>query len=159
MTRLTVAELQPWVPPLEAAVQAHLASWRLDGKLRPARRYTTDTSCPLRTPGDRLWCILVDLKTYPRQVVQGGLFGRGQRTAPQWIHGLWGVLRATLRALGEAPTRSVTALAQRLGVAEAAALAPASPLVATRGPHGASSAPRIRLSRRAVIVASTRATR
>ena len=43
------------------------------------------------------------------------------------------MLRATLRALGEAPTRSVTALAQRLGVAEAAALAPASPLVATKG--------------------------
>ena len=61
-------------------------------------------------------------------------------------------------------------LAQRLGVAEANAAAvvvpprphppgdppapaPASPLLATTGPNGASSAPRIRLSKRAVIAA------
>ena len=34
-----------------------------------------------------------------------------------------------------------------------AALAPTSPLLATMGPNGASSAPRIRLSRRAIIAA------
>jgi Helix-turn-helix of DDE superfamily endonuclease len=174
LTSLTVDEFRQLVPPFEAAFQAQMADWRLDGKPRTARRYTTDQNCPLPTPEERLWCILVYLKTYPLQVVQGRLFGMGQSKAHQWIHALLVVLRATLRTLGDAPTRSVTALAQRLGVAEAeaaamveptegvpppdlptAAPAPASasPLLATMAPNGASRAPRLRLSRRAIIAA------
>jgi hypothetical protein len=124
--------------------------------------------------------ILVSLKTSPLQVVQGRLFGIGQSKAHPWLHVLVVVLRATLRTLGEAPTRSWTELAQRLGVAEAdagalvepreesplpsdlsraPALAPASPLWATLGPNGAARAAQIRLSRRAVIVARKSATR
>jgi DDE superfamily endonuclease len=175
LTSLTVDEFRPLVPPFEAAFQAHMADWRLDGKPRTARRYTTYTNCPLPTPEDRLRCILVYLKTSPLQVVQGRLFGMGQSTAHQWIHALVGVLRATLRGLGEAPTRSLTELAPRLGVAAAEAapmVAPtagapppsdrppatavairAAPLLGTMAPNGASSAPRIRLSRRAIIAA------
>jgi hypothetical protein len=181
LTSLTLEEFQQVVPPFEAAFQAHMAEWRLDGKPRTARRYTTYKNCPLPTPEDRLLFILVYLKTYPLQVVQGRLFGMGQSKAHQWIHVLLVVLRATLRTLGDAPTRSVQALAQRLGVAEAdvaamivpmegppttsappaAAPAPAapSPLLATMGPNGASSAPRIRLSRRAVIAVRKDTTR
>ena len=180
LTSLTVNEFGQLVPPFEAAFQAHMARWRLDGKPRTARRYTTYQNCPLLTPEDRLLFILVYLKTYPLQVVQGRLFGIGQSKAHQWIHVLLVVLRATLRTLGDAPTRSLTALAQRLGVAEAdaaalvepreespptsdlstaPALAPASPLLARMGPNGASRAPRIRLSRRAVIVARKSAPR
>jgi hypothetical protein len=175
LTSLTVDEFQQLVLPFEAAFQAHMAHWRLDGKPRTARRYTTYQNCPLPTPEDRLLFLLVYLKTYPLQVVQGRLFGMGQSKAHQWIHVLLVVLRATLRALGDAPTRSLTALAQRLGVAEAEAAAmvvptaalpaaapapaPASPLLATMGPNGASSAPRIRLSRRAVIAARKSTTR
>ena len=170
LTSLTVSELQQLVTPFESAFQAHMAHWRLDGRPRTARRYTTYTNCPLPTPEDRLLFILVYLKTYPLQVVQGRLFGMGQSKAHQWIHVLLVVLRATLRALGDAPSRSLTELAQRLGVAEAEvaamvvppegsppsalpAPAPASPLLVTMGPHGVSSAPRSRLSRRAVIAA------
>jgi len=173
LTSLTVNELRQLVPPFEAAFQAHMAHWRLDGKPRTARRYTTYTNCPLPTPEDRLLFILVYLKTYPLQVVQGRLFGLGQSKAHQWIHVLLVVLRAALRALGDAPTRSVTELAQRLGMTEAdatamvrppeeplsasdpptAALAPTSPLLATMAPNGALSAPRIQLSRRAIIAA------
>ena len=47
LTSLTVDELWPLVPPFEAAFQAHMADWRLDGKPRTARRYTTDQNCPL----------------------------------------------------------------------------------------------------------------
>src|ERR671923_2662425 len=119
LTRLTVNEFGPLVPPFEAAFQAHMARWRLDGKPRTARRYTTDTNSPLPTPEDRLLFILVYLKTYPLQVVQGRLFGIGQSKAHQWIHVLLVVLRTTLRTLGDAPTRSLTALANRLGVTEA----------------------------------------
>ena len=180
LTSLTVKEFRELVPPFEAAFQAHMTHWRLDGKPRIARRYTTSMNCPLPTPEERLLFILVYLKTYPLQVVQGRLFGMGQSKAHQWIHVLLVILRATLRTLGDAPTRSLTALAQRLGVAEAEAAAmvapteessptfdpstapvpaPASPLSATMGPSGASSAPRIRLSQRAVIAARKRATR
>jgi len=175
LTSLTLKEFRQLVPPFEAAFQTHMAEWRLDGQPRTARRYTTYQNCPLPTPEDRLLFILVYLKTYPLQVVHGRLFGMGQSKAHQWIHVLLVVLQATLRALGEAPTRSLTALAQRLGVAEAEAAAlvvptegsptpaarpaPASPLLATMARSGASSAPRLRLSRRAVIAARKHAIR
>jgi hypothetical protein len=72
----------------------------------------------LPTPEGRLFFILVYLKTYALQVVQGRLFGMGQSKANQWIHVLLPVLLAALRTLGDAPARSLTALAQRLGVSE-----------------------------------------
>ena len=78
LTSLTVDELRQLVPPFEAAFQAYMADWRLDAKPRRARRYTTYTNCPLPTPEDRLLFILVYLKTYPLQGVQGRLFGMGQ---------------------------------------------------------------------------------
>jgi hypothetical protein len=177
LTSLTVDEFQHLVSPFEAAFQAQMAQWRLDGRPRTARGYTTYQNYPLPTLEDRLLFILVYLKTYPLQVVQGRLFGMGQSKAHQWIHVLLVVLQATLRTLGDAPTRSVTKLAARLEMAEAEATAlvvpttepsipgeppapaPASPLVATRVPNGASSVPRIRLSRRAVIAARRNATR
>jgi hypothetical protein len=171
-TSVTVDEFRQLVPPFETAFQAYMAQWRLDGRPRTARRYTTYQNSPLPTPEDRLLFILVYLKTYPLQVVQGRLFGMGQSKAHQWIHVLLVVLQATLRTLGDAPTRSVTELATRLGAAAAEATAlvapsnepatpvgpPASPLLATMAPNGASSVPRIRLSRRAVIVARRNAT-
>jgi hypothetical protein len=180
LTSLTLEEFQQLVPPFEAAFQVHMAEWRLDGQPRTARRYTTYQNCPLPSPEDRLLFILVYLKTYALQVVQGRLFGMGQSKAHQWIHVLLVVLQAALRTLGDAPTRSLTALAQRIGVAEADAAAivvptaelpppaeppavapipaPVSPLLAMMAPNGASSAPRIRLSRRAVIAVRKSAT-
>ena len=173
LTSLTLDEFQQLIPPFEAAFQAHMAAWRLDGKPRTARRFSVYQNCPLPTPEDRLLFILVYLKTYPLQVVQGRLFGMGQSKAHQWIHVLLAVLQATLRTLGDAPSRSLAALAQRLGVAEADAAAlvmpiegspipaeaPASPLLAMMAPSGASGVPRSRLSRRAVIAARKNAIR
>jgi hypothetical protein len=179
-TSLTVNELEPLASPFEAAFQAHMALWRLDGKPRLARRDTTDQNGPLPTPEDRLRFLLVSLQTSPRQVVHGRRFGMGQRQAHQWIPVRLVVLRAALRTLGETPTRSVAELALRLGVAEAAAAAlveapedsppgghrpaaagarAASPLLGTMAPNGASSAPSLQLSRRAVIAASKSARR
>jgi hypothetical protein len=54
-----VDEFPRLVPPFEAAFQAQMASWRLDGQLRTARRYTTYKHCPLPTPEDRRFFILV----------------------------------------------------------------------------------------------------
>ena len=124
LTSLTLEEFRRLLPPFEAAFQAHMAQWRFDGQRRTARRYTTYQNCPLPTPEDRLLFILVYLKTYPLQVVQGRLFGIDQSKANQWIHVLLVVLQATLRALGDAPSRSLQELAQRIGVTEAEAIAP-----------------------------------
>src|SRR5712691_8818637 len=119
LTSLTIDEFQQLIPPFEAAFHAHMAAWRLDGKPRTARQFAVYKNCPLPTPEDRLFFILTYLKTYALQVVQGRLFGRGQSKANQWIHVLVPALLAALRTLGDAPARSLTALAQRLGVSEA----------------------------------------
>src|SRR6266404_2578652 len=118
-TSLTLDEFQQLVLPFEAAFHAHMATWRLDGKPRTARQFAVDKNCPLPTPEDRLFFLLTSLKTYSRQVVHGRLFGMGQSKAHQWMHVLLPALLAALRALGDAPARSLTALAQRLGVSEA----------------------------------------
>src|SRR5947208_8952620 len=52
-TSLTLDEFQQLVPPFEAAFQAHLATWRLDGKPRTARQFAVYKNCPLPTPEDR----------------------------------------------------------------------------------------------------------
>src|SRR6266540_169487 len=167
MTSLTPDEFQLLVPAVETAFQAHMAMWRLDGKPRTARRFTVYKNCPLPTPEDRLLFILTYLKTYALQVVQGRLFGMVQGKANQWIHVLLPVLLAALRALGDAPARSLTALAQRLGVSEADAASvvgsleeepapvvtapvatPDAPLLPMMAPNGASSAPKTLLNRK-----------
>src|SRR5919199_929488 len=119
LTSLTLDEFQLLVPSFEAAFQAHMAVWRLDGKPRTARRFSVYQNCPLPTPEDRLLFILAYVKTYSLQVVQGRLFGMGQSKANQWIHVLLPVLLTALRTRGDAPARSLAALAQRLGVTEA----------------------------------------
>jgi len=160
-TSLTLDEFQQLVPPFETAFHARMAAWRMDGQPRTARRFTVYQNCPLLTPEDRLLFILVYIKTYTLQVVHGRLFGMVQGKANQWIHVLLPALLAALRTLGDAPARSLSALAQRLGVSEAAAAtvvtpleeepapvapipaaAPASPLLPMTGPNGASSAPK-----------------
>ena len=178
LTSLTLDEFQQLVPPFETAFQAHMAAWRLDGKPRTARQFSVYKNCPLPTPEDRLFFLLTYLKTYSLQVVQGRLFGMGQSKANQWIHVLLPALLTALRTLGDAPARSLTALAQRLGVSEAAAATgvtpleeepahggadpaaeAASPLVPMTGQNGGSSAPKTLLNRRGVIVARKRTIR
>ena len=168
LTSLTPDEFQRLVAPFETTFHAHMAVWRLDGKPRTARQFAVYKNCPLPTPEDRLFFLLTYLKTYSLQVVQGRLFGMGQSKANQWLHALLPVLLAALRTLGAAPARSVSVLAQRLGVSEADAAtvvapleeepvplapAPASPLWPMTAPSGASSAPKTLLHRRNVIAA------
>src|SRR5438552_12892631 len=136
-TSLTLAEFQQLVPPFEAAFQAHMAAWRLDGQPRTARQFSVDKNCPLPTPEDRLFFLLTSLKTYSLPVVQGRLFGMGQSKANQWIHVLLPALLAALRTLGDAPARSLTALAQRLGVSEADAATVVAPLAEEPAPVAA----------------------
>ena len=174
LTSLTLEEFEVLVAPFEAAFQDHMAAWRLDGKPRTARRFTVYRTCPLATPEDRLFFLLTYLKTYAVQVVQGRLFGMSQSKANQWIHVLLPALLAALRGLGDAPARSLTALAHKLAVSEGAlalleepALSPASapiagqhtPLLLMMERNDALSAPRTLLNRRTVTVARKRTIR
>ena len=147
------------------------------GNPRTARQFSVYKTCPLSTPEDRLCFLLTYLKTYALQVVQGRLFGIKQSKANPWIHVLLPALLAALRALGEAPARSLTALAQQLGVSAAdattivgslqeesvpaaigPAAAPADPLFLMTGPNGGSSAPKTLLNRKRVIAARKKTT-
>jgi hypothetical protein len=157
MTSLTPDECQLLIPAFETAFQAHMAVWRLDGKPRTARRFTTYKNCPLPTPEDRLLFILVYLKTNPLQVAHGILFGLPQGKTNQWIHVLLPVLRTALRQLGDAPSRSVEALAERLAVPVAAVADATAPLFAMTEPNDAFHAPKTQLNRKASIAARKRA--
>ena len=176
-TSVTLDEFQQLVPPFEAAFQARMAAWRMDGKPRTARQFRVDQNCLLPTPEDRLFFLLAYLKTSALQVVHGRLFVMVPGKAHPWIHVLLPALLAALRALGDAPARSLTALAQRLGVSEADAATvvvpleeapaplatvpavPASPLLPMTGRNGASSAPKTLLNRPRVRAARKKTTR
>ena len=173
-TSVILDEFQQLGPPFAAAFHAHMAAWRLDGQPRTARQFTVYQNCPLPPPEDWIFFLLTYLKTYTLQVVQGRLFGRRQSKANQWIHVLLPALLTALRSLGDAPARSLAALAQRLGVSEADAAtvvapleeepvpltpAPASPLLPMTAPSGGSSAPKTLLHRRHVRAARKKTTR
>jgi hypothetical protein len=180
LTSLTPDEFDQLVPPFEEAFQDRMAQWRLDGKPRIARQFSVYKNCPLPTPEDRLFFLLTYLKTYSLQVVQGRLFGMGQSKANKWIHILLPALQVALCTLGDTPARSLSALAQRLGVTVAEACAPvaipvieapepmtetagavttSSPLLPMMAPRDALSAPRTLLNRPMVIAARKRITR
>ena len=158
MTSLTVEEFGQLVPSFEEAFQERMNEWRLDGKRRSGRGYTTYANCPLPTPEDRLLFILVYVKTNVWQVIQGELFAMPQNKANQWLHTLLPVLQTTLRRLGDAPARSMEQLAQRLAesivppepVGQEAPSQESSPLFAMTAPSGASSVPKTRLNRKAI---------
>lgn len=166
LTSLTVEEFTQLVPAFEEAFQERMKDWCLDGKKRTGRKYQTYTNCPLPMPEDRLLFILVYLKNNPLQVLQGELFGMPQNKANQWIHTLLPVLQTALRTLGDAPARSLEHLAQRLGQATLSDTSPVlpveaaeqeknalvdPPLFAMMEPNDESSAPKIRMNKKAII--------
>jgi hypothetical protein len=179
LTSLTLDEFEQLIPPFEEAFQAHMALWCLDGKPRTARQFAVYKNCPLPTPQDRLFFLLTYLKTCSLQVVQGRLFGMAQSKANQWIHVLLPALQVALCTLGDTPARSLTALAERLGVTLVDAVTVATPLAETPEstvhptgsdapqvpllpmmvPSDASCAPKTLVNRLIVIAARKRITR
>ena len=128
-TSVTLDAFPQLVPPCEAAFQARMTAWRMDGQPRTARRFPVDQHCPLPTPEERLLFLLTSLKTYALQVVHGRLFGMVQGKANQWIRvlsrwpsttGLWvaaivrGVFGAALWCV--APSSRTPVVLQMLAV-------------------------------------------
>lgn len=159
LTGLTVEEFEKLVPAFEQAFQSYRSEWRLDGKPRTQRRYTTYQNCPLPTAEDRLLFVLSYVKGNPLQSNHGTLFGMRQGKTNGWLHVLLPVLRQSLRLLGVAPSRSMSELAQRFGIelaeqnaSEAPFDAPL-PLFVMTAPNGASNALKLRLNRGLAIAA------
>src|SRR5690349_7254130 len=157
LTSLTVEEFTQLVPAFEEAFQARIKDWCLDGKKRTGRKYTTYTNCPLPTPEDRLLFILVYLKTNPLQVAHGLMFGLPQGKTNQWLHLLLPFVRQALRELGDAPSRTLKELAQRLALGVAEVEQATAPLFAMMEPNDPSRAPKTRLNRKASIAARRKA--
>lgn len=165
LTSLTVDEFQCLKPAFEQCFQAHMAVWRLDGKVRTKRRYTTYQNCPLPTAEDRLLFVLSYVKGNPLQSNHGTLFGLRQGKTNVWLQVLLPVLCESLRRLGVAPSRSLHSLAEQLGLAsatvEAGGVDPAAPLplFAMMPRNGASHAPKMMLNRPRAIAARKKRTR
>lgn len=159
LTSLTPEEFELLVPEFEKAFQEHMSKWRLDGKPRSKRCYTTYQNCPLPSAEDRLLFVLSYVKGNPLQSNHGLQFGMGQGKTNSWLHVLLPVVRATFRNLEVAPARSVNELAARLGLAvpdENAAipeLDAAFPLFAMMAQNDELSAPKMRLNRKRTIAA------
>jgi hypothetical protein len=153
LTSLTVEEFLALTPAFEQSFQAHMAVWRLDGKARTKRCYTTYRNCPLPTAEERLLFVLSYVKGNPLQSNHGTMFGLRQGKTNNWLQVLLPVLRETLRTLGVAPSRSLQSLADQLGLpvadADAVVLEPeaALPLFAMMPRNGASNALRMKLNR------------
>ena len=153
LTGVTVDEFEKLLPTFEKAFQAHMAKWRLDGKPRTKRSYTTYENCPLPTAEDRLLFVLSYVKGNPLQSNHGVLFGMAQGKTNRWLHTLLPVLRATFRNLGVAPARSIQELATRLEGAVVDTdekVLPSDkslPLFVMTAQNDALSAPKMRLNR------------
>ena len=159
LTSLTVEEFELLVPAFEEAFQEHMSKWRLDGKPRTKRSYTTYVNCPLPTAEERLLFVVSYVKDNPLQSNHGVLFGMVQSKTNGWLHTLLPVLRATFRNLGVAPARSVQELAVRLeGAMEQTTMdeffeeAPL-PLFAMTAQNDRLNAPKMRLNRQRAIAA------
>ena len=138
LTSLTIAEFQQLVPPFEATFQAHMAEWRLDGQLPCGPPVPHLPELSTADPGGSL-AVYPGL---PENLCLASHSGTPLRDGPR-----------------QGPSVDACPLG---GLADDAAYARrgSQPVLnCTRPPNGASSAPRIRLSRRAVRGARKRATR
>lgn len=158
LTSLSLDEFEQLVEPFEQAFVRHMQQWTMEGKPRTARAYTPYANSPLPAPEDRLLFILSYLKVAALQVAHGALFGMSQSNANKWIHVLLVVLQQTLSDLGDAPTRHLQALEQRL--AELRATQTDAPtLFFTMARNDQSPAPKIAMSKKRVIAARKSGTR
>src|ERR1035437_6906080 len=83
----------------------YITHYTLEGKKRQRIALPRVTSV-LPKNQDKLLFLLVYLKTFPLQELHAATFEMTQPQANMWIHLLAGVLRKTLKRLGEIPERN-----------------------------------------------------
>ncbi len=110
LTGYTQAEFQALLPHFETQFAAHVATHTPKGARRQEQAYRAYANSPLPTLDDKLFFILVYLKTANLQVVQGALFGMAQPVANQWIHRLLPIVNQALAAAAVLPARTAAEL-------------------------------------------------
>jgi hypothetical protein len=157
LTSLLPDEFELIVPAFERCFQAHMDQWTMTGEPRTGRRHSTYTNCPLPTAEDRLLFVLTYLKHAPTQAYQGTMFGLIQSSVSTWLNILIPVVRAALRDLGDAPSRTIAALRQQIGLdtTEEGAVSP----FFTMAQNDPSRAPKTQVNRKTTTVARKSATR
>jgi DDE superfamily endonuclease len=160
LTSLTMDEFEQLVAPFDDAFVRHMQDWTMEGKPRTGRAYSQYATCPLPAPEDRLLFILSYLKVAALQVAHGAMFDMSQSNANKWLHVLLPVLHQTLLDLGDAPSRHLVALAQRLAELRQAELTAVGtdevaehPLFFKMEPNVRSRAPRTPMSKKRIIAA------
>jgi hypothetical protein len=157
LTSLTSEEFTSLVAPFEQALQEHMQQWTMTGRPRKERSFSIYTNCPLLTPEDRLLCTLSYLKHAPRQAYHGATFGLIQSSVSTRLNILIPVLQTALRTAALAPSRTLEALRERIGVAEGSEAA-ASPFF-TMAPSDPFRAPKTQLNRKTTGAARRTTTR
>lgn len=107
LTGYTREEFDALLPHFETAFLERMHTYRLDGKPRANRRYSSYKNSPLPQSMDKLFFILMYLKTNNLQMVQAAFFQLTQPQANLWIHCLEPCLTQALTALGELPARTM----------------------------------------------------
>jgi hypothetical protein len=156
LTSLLPDEFALIVPAFERCFQAHMEQWTMTGEPRTARRHSTYTNCPLPEAEDRLLFVLAYLKHAPTQAYHGMMFGLIQSSVSTWLNILIPVLRAALLDLGDAPSRTISALRQQIGL-DTTEEGVASPFF-TMARSDPSHAPKTQVNRRTTTVARKSAT-
>lgn len=110
MTSYTLEEFDALLPHFEQSFHKHMAKYTLSGKERRKRAYVAYKNSPLPSVEEKLFFILVYVKTYPLQEVQAAMFGMSQPQANQWLHCLQMVLQNALIMLGAMPARTLAEL-------------------------------------------------
>jgi hypothetical protein len=111
LTGYTREEFDALLPHFEAAFLERMRTYRLDGRPRSTRSYSSYQNSPLPQSTDKLFFILVYLKTNNLQMMHAAFFQMTQPQANLWIHCLIPCLAQALTALGEMPARTMDEVA------------------------------------------------
>ncbi len=158
LTGLTRAEFEHLVPHFATSFADTLQAQTVEGYDRIGRAYTAYRNSPLPPIEDKLLFIVVYLKQYPTQTVQGQLFGISQSNANKWIHLLHPALNQALALGGYLPQRSAALGATPMGSTPLST--PDEPsLFSMMAPNVPSTDPVTRTSKASTTVARKNATR
>ncbi|KAA6318832.1 hypothetical protein EZS27_031203 [termite gut metagenome] len=110
---LSPAEFEVLSADFFVELEAYMSKYTFEGKER-VRLYKPRKRSSLPTVEDKLFFILVFMKTNPLQEHHASSFGINQPKANLFIHLLIPLLEKTLKRLGELPTRKASLVAELL---------------------------------------------
>ncbi|KAA6328439.1 hypothetical protein EZS27_022668 [termite gut metagenome] len=111
LTGLSPAEFEALSVDFSVELRTYMSKYTFEGKER-VRLYKPRKRSSLPTVEDKLFFILVFMKTNPRKEHHAAGFGMTQPQADMYIHLFIPLLEKTLKRLGELPTRKASLAAE-----------------------------------------------